>query len=160
MNRKCLLVVAFALACGGESHFDRKEVTLPQIRNMCDEWAQWQQGCGRDPGDFAEQCAADPRWAYMWDDAVQTLEECFLTLDCAESDDTCVERLVEDLDVDPSDDALFTDCVERAAMCPEVLDDDCTPVLWYHDGSRDRVRDCLALSCAELDACLQDPVPE
>jgi hypothetical protein len=163
MTARQLLQIAIAVtvvACaGGESHFDRQPALERQIDDMCDEWKQWKEGCGEDPSGFYEACVADPRWDYVWDEAVLALEQCFLELACTETDDICFERILDELGVTPSADALYLACLDKAAMCAEVLDDDCGALLIYHDGSRDRIESCLPLSCAEFDACLQDPLP-
>ncbi len=141
-------------ACASEADDPRRKASsLAEVSNMCDAWLGWTVRCDRESSGFYDECTAEPRWELVWNDAVDALNGCFDSLSCTASDDDCLTQALDVLDVDPSEDGLFADCLDRASECGS-LDDDCAGVLIYHDAARGAFSECLTLPCDTFAECV------
>lgn len=126
-------------------------------RRQCGAWLNWATRCGMET-DYYQTCLDGP-WDSVQPAYIDATTTCFATLSCEASDDQCTDQGLTALGIDAmsaADDALWNSCHARADMC-DVSEDLCLAVLVYTAEARVSAEACLAGSCADLEACLNDP---
>jgi hypothetical protein len=137
-----------------------------QRLDVCDAHLSWVERCQGEP-DFSYDtewgltgCPMLP-WRYIEAAYIDSTAECFETLRCTETDDTCTEVGFRALDfedeTDVADDALLQRCLDLRDSCDELNGDACTTLIAFTDAGRNAAVHCLDLACDRIEACLHDP---
>lgn len=131
-------------ACGGSTH-----VTGDQL---CDDICARQTSCGGD-GTCDPKCPAQAE--LVRPDAIDALDDCYLTLACSDSDDTCLQK-AEDAVGDRATDTQFrADCTAARDACDDSFGDDlCFESFLYSDDVVTDLEACLVLPCDQVNDCL------
>lgn len=83
---------------------------------------------------------------------VQFVNQCLSTLDCSESQDTCLGAWSA-IELDASADPLVVACQTEMYACPS-LQMDCYGFLAYDDPTRALVKPCFDVACGQVASCV------
>jgi hypothetical protein len=134
---------------------------------LCDAHLAWDMGCAalepeprEEPYWGATTCLMGP-WHHVQSAYLEAAVDCFESLPCEESDDSCTGAGLAALGIedeeDLADDARYQQCVALAADCQDLSEDACLSFAIYTPSSRSAAQACLDLACDAVEACLQEP---
>lgn len=134
---------------------------------LCDAHLTWDMACAKlepeprqDPYWGETECLMGP-WRQVQAAYLDAAVECFASLSCEQSDDTCTAAGLAALGIedetDLAGDALVQRCLELAASCQALLDDNCLFLAVFTPSGRGAAEACLDLPCDAIEGCLLDP---
>lgn len=141
-------------------------VSGKQDFRICDAHLAWDKRCAaEDPASHGEpfwgetECRTSP-WRYLLPDYVEATVDCFGSLPCKSSDDTCTSAGLMAIGLDPSGDPPADPLYERCVgtpPCEGFIDDVCLAFLVRTDAGRRVTEPCLDLACSSIASCVSDP---
>ncbi|HKO91544.1 MAG TPA: hypothetical protein VJU61_10350 [Polyangiaceae bacterium] len=155
--------VFFALpACGGSGNSGNSGPTgagvQAEVVAVCDALCSRSTRCDQEePEDdpCQPEClsgSADP--SVMRGDFLRGLSDCYSGLACTESDDRCLERVIQVLVPDYEDSPLLERCLRIQDQCGGFADDNCAYAVIFTDAGKEQLESCLNSGCDAVAGCI------
>lgn len=148
-----LALVGALAACGDDG------ATKNQFEAYCAAYCGWKDRCGDAASDCVSHCGAEGQnlYARVRSEAVQTLSDCFSTMQDCGSDDACFEQAVRAVAPALTDDPKYKACAAARASCPDspFNDDYCASLLILVSSAQAEFEACYDEPCDQMRDCVK-----
>jgi len=133
-----------------------------ELDDLCDSVCERDTRCpdDEDPDSDAAACRSEclsesPDPELVRGDVLRGLAQCGRQLTCDQSDDQCLEQVVQKLVPDYASSPLLKLCLDVQNQCGGFSDDACSYAVTFTDAGKKRLEDCLNTTCDRVGACVK-----
>jgi hypothetical protein len=162
----CLVGVGTLSACGsGDVAGNAQNAEPDTVEAVCQASCDWQRRCEPDAGtaggaECVDDClASTPSSSVYRPGVLASLADCFSSLPCGTSDDTCGTQIIAEVSSNPTADPSFSACMTKHDECSAsgtstFSDDRCTMVFVLTAQAKTSFDGCMTLACTEVVSCV------
>ncbi len=167
----CLVGVGMLSACSsGDVASSGQSGQADTVEAVCQASCDRQRRCEPDASapdggtTGAAQCVAEcvagsPSSSVYRPGVLGSLTDCFSSLPCGTSDDTCGSQIIAQVSSNPTADPSFSACEAKHDECAAsgtspFSDDLCTIVFVLNAPAKSSFDDCMTSACAEVESCV------